>query len=160
MPVWCRFGIVGFRLGARNSILETEYIHLIPWEGKSEVLISVLLLRKQQSKSDPESRSLLQIGKSPEYQRLMSFLGYVYLHSPTHLGFATDRNRPSLRKVAELELVHDGDEGEGQNYIFSVGDLDKLADPLRLRRKRRVSEAEKERLRSIGMDSQFKRNAA
>ena len=75
--------------------------------------------------------------------QLKSAIGHVYVHSETHLGFATDRNRPSLRKVPELELIQDGD--DGQNYIFRQELLPSLAGKLKLRTRRQVVLTEEQR---------------
>jgi len=98
------------------------------------------------------------VGRSPEYQQLMSKRGCVYVHSPTHLGFATDVRRNVFDKPPEMQLVQDGD--DGQNYIFKIEDFDKLATIMELRRRRNLSESEKNRLRNIGEDSQFGKDAA
>jgi hypothetical protein len=71
----------------------------------------------------------------PWTMQLKSAIGHVYVHSETHLGFATDGNRPSLRKVSELELIQDGN---GQNYIFKQELLPSLARKLKLRTRRQI----------------------
>jgi len=72
----------------------------------------------------------------PWTMQLKSAIGHVYVHSESHLGFATDRNRPSLRKIPELQLVQDGN--DGQNYIFRQELLPGLAKKLKLRTRRQV----------------------
>ena len=69
--------------------------------------------------------------QDPRTMKLKSSIGHVYVHSETHLGFATDGNRTSLRKVPELELIQDGH--DGQNYIFRQELLPSLAKKLKLR---------------------------
>jgi hypothetical protein len=81
--------------------------------------------------------------QDPWTMLLKSSIGHVYIHSETHLGFATDGNARSLRKVPELELMQDGD--HGQNYIFPVALLPQLAKVLKLRKRRQVELTEEQR---------------
>ena len=85
--------------------------------------------------------------QDPFTMQLKSTIGHVYVHSETHLGFATDRNCPSLRKVPELELIQDG--ADGQNCIFERELLPTLAKKLKLRTRRQVvlTDEQKEILR-------------
>jgi hypothetical protein len=85
--------------------------------------------------------------QDPFTMQLRSTIGHVYVHSETHLGFATDRNCPSLRKVPELELIQDG--ADGQNFIFKQELLPSLARKLKLRTRRQVvlTDEQKEILR-------------
>lgn len=79
----------------------------------------------------------------PWLMTLESSLGHVYVYSEKYLGFSSDKNRPSLRKIPELKLIQDGD--DGQNYIFKKELFPKLATKLKLKRKRRPNLSAKER---------------
>jgi hypothetical protein len=81
--------------------------------------------------------------QDPWTMLLKSSIGYVFVNSATHLGFAADGNARSLRKVPELELMQDGD--NGQNYIFPVALLPQLAKVLKLRKRRQVELTEEQR---------------
>jgi hypothetical protein len=98
--------------------------------------------------------------QAPFTMQLKSTIGHVYVHSDTHLGFATDRNCPSLRKVPELELIQDG--ADGQNYIFERELLPTLAKKLKLRTRRQVvlTDEQKEILRQRLEDIQARRQHA
>ena len=88
----------------------------------------------------------------PWMMRLKSYLGHVYVHSETQLGFATEGRPTSLNNHPDLTLVQDG--SDGRNYVFDADKLDSLANLLRIRRRKQVGPEERERL--IKMTRQYR----
>ncbi len=89
----------------------------------------------------------------PWLMQLRSPIGHVYVHSDTHLGFATNSRKRQLFHVPDLTLVQDGD--DGQNFIFPEGKLPDLAGLLKLYVRRQLTEEEKARLAVVSAPYRF-----
>ena len=88
--------------------------------------------------------------------------GHVYPHGGDLLGAATDKLGGVARALMALPcctVAQDGD--DGVNVTFHVDDFRQVANLLKPRRRRQISEAERERLASLSAQHGFQaRNAS
>jgi hypothetical protein len=83
--------------------------------------------------------------------------GHIYPHGGDVLAAWTDRRGPVARKLARLPgvTVHqDGD--DGLTVLFTVDRFPAVAEIMHPRRRRQVSAAERDRLRSLGAKYAFR----
>lgn len=91
------------------------------------------------------------------YMVMMCRYGHVFPHGGTTLAASVDGHPKvagRLKKLSCCRVQQDGDFGE-LTAVFDVADFERVAQVMRPRRRRRVSEKERARLREIG----FKRRA-
>lgn len=77
--------------------------------------------------------------------------GHVLPHGGDMLAASTDRRGPIARRLIalpEATIHQDGD--DGVTVLFQVDQFDAVAEVMKPRRRRIVSEAERERLRTLG----------
>ena len=77
----------------------------------------------------------------PWYQIIPGARGHVYPHSAAMLAAASDTSGPTARRLMALPFVQVHTDGsDGVTVLFPPERLDDMADLLRLRRPRRVSD--------------------
>ncbi len=82
--------------------------------------------------------------------------GHFYPHGGREIGFATDKRGPIAKRLARLpftKVVQDGD--DGINLIFDIEHFDAIAAIVIPRKRRQVSESERQRLKEIGRQTRF-----
>jgi len=71
--------------------------------------------------------------------------GHVFPHSAKELCFWHDGRRDRLdKKCSELRLYQDGD--DARTYLFSLGDFDRVAKWIKVRRRRSLSASQRAEL--------------
>jgi hypothetical protein len=87
----------------------------------------------------------------PWLQIIPGALGHVFPHSATMLGAKPGRSGKSARRLKDLPFVQVHTDGsDGVTVLFSPNHLNLVADLLQLRRRRRVSDRERQRLAALG----------
>jgi hypothetical protein len=95
-------------------------------------------------------------GKDPWLQIIPCRHGHIFPHGGKLLATSTDRREATARKLVVLPgvTVHQ-DGSDGVTVLFPVDQFDAVAALLLPRRRRVVSEAERERLRTLGAKYRF-----
>ena len=92
----------------------------------------------------------------PWYQIIPGARGHVYPHSAAMLAATTNTSGPTARRLMALPFVQVYTDGsDGVTVLFPPERLDEVADLLRLRRRRRVSDQERQRLAALGRQYGF-----
>jgi hypothetical protein len=92
----------------------------------------------------------------PHYQIIPGSRGHVYAWSATRLAASTSTSGSTASKLKTLPGVEVWQDGsDGCTVLFAVDLLNQVADLLRLRRRRQVTEEERERLAAIGHRHRF-----
>lgn len=95
-------------------------------------------------------------GDDPALQIIQGRRGHVYPWDGTRLAANTTKAGGIARRLKTLPWVEVYTEGsDGVTVLFPVDRLDQVADLLLLKRRRRVSEQERERLAAIGRQTQY-----
>jgi hypothetical protein len=82
--------------------------------------------------------------------------GQVYPHSIAMLAATTNRSGITARRLKALPFVKVHTDGsDGVTVLFPPEHLDQVADLLQLRRRRRISEGERQRLAALGRKHGF-----
>ncbi len=97
--------------------------------------------------------------RNPWYFQIPCMYGHIYPHSDKLLGFCCESGRiiAKLRNDhPELPIPQDGD--GAAIFLFTLDQFDVVAEYAKPRKKRRISEAQKTRLRQIGFSGNRTQN--
>ncbi len=93
------------------------------------------------------------------YQIIPGKFGEIYWHSDNRLAVQVNSGK-LMSRVSKLKGVETFVEGDGEGiYLFSLDMLDTIAEIIKARRRRQVSEKERERLAQIGFKLGWKKRA-
>ena len=92
----------------------------------------------------------------PHYQIIPGSHGHVYAWGTTRLAASTNTPGSTASKLKALPGVEVWQDGsDGCTVLFAVDLLDQVADLLRLRRRRQVTDEERKRLSTLGHRHRF-----
>lgn len=92
----------------------------------------------------------------PHYQIIPGGRGHVFAWNGDQLAASSNTAGSTATKLKRLPFVRIFQDGsDGSTVIFPMRHLDEVASILRLRRKRRVTDDERKRLREIGKQHWF-----
>ena len=92
----------------------------------------------------------------PDYQIIPGILGHVYAWDGTTLAASTNTSGSTaarLKTLAGVKVWQDGT--DGCTVLFPVEVFDQVAELLKLRRRRRVTDEERKRLSELGHQTRF-----
>jgi len=93
----------------------------------------------------------------PHYQVIPGSLGHIYAWGATRLAASSNTSGSTARKLKALPSVEIWQDGsDGCTVLFPVDLLDQVADLLKLRRRRRLTEEQRERLSALGHRHRFR----
>ena len=82
--------------------------------------------------------------------------GHVFPWDATRLAASTNSAGATARRLKALSITEVWQDGDGVTVLFPAEHLDEVANLLRLRRRRRVTERERSRLAALGRQFRFR----
>jgi hypothetical protein len=94
--------------------------------------------------------------EAPWLQIIPGARGHVYPHTTTMLAATTNKSGPTARHLTALPFVQVWTDGsDGVTVVFPPDRLEEVAELLKLRRRRRITDQERDRLTELGRRHRF-----